>query len=150
MNWLWYVAHKMHHLACNMYDALFHGFPELLNANCLSSSIKLNQADGEFHLEPYLLICSDTTDHSLQLMYYAVCMSHATHDSFSHTIGQMDPNFHTLLQVHVCLQLNLYFNRLNTMASILVNMLPVPVTFGLTWCNRCRSHYCKIVSEGGI
>jgi hypothetical protein len=49
------MAHKMHLWISEMDYTLFDGFPELLNADCLPPSFKLDQADGEFLREPHLV-----------------------------------------------------------------------------------------------
>jgi hypothetical protein len=50
-----------------MYQELFNDFPERLNADCLTASIKLDQTDGEFLLEPLLFIRGDSINLSLQV-----------------------------------------------------------------------------------
>jgi hypothetical protein len=50
------MANKMHLSISEMNYALFNGFLERLNANCLSPSFKRDQAEGDFLLEPHLLI----------------------------------------------------------------------------------------------
>jgi len=69
------MAHKMHLSISEMDYTLFDGFLELLNANCLPTSFKLDQADGQFLLEPHLLIRCDTINLSLQLTHNAVNIS---------------------------------------------------------------------------
>jgi hypothetical protein len=66
---------------------LFDGFPELLNADCLPPSFKFDQADGEFLLEPHLLIRCDTIHLSLQLTNNAVRISDTPGGGFSLSIG---------------------------------------------------------------
>jgi hypothetical protein len=51
---------------------LFNGFPERLNANCLQPSIKLGQAEGEFLVEPHLLIRDNAINLSLKLVSHAL------------------------------------------------------------------------------
>jgi hypothetical protein len=48
------MAYKLHLSGSEMDYMLFDGFPELLNADCLPPSFKLDQGDGEFLCEPHL------------------------------------------------------------------------------------------------
>jgi hypothetical protein len=50
---------------------LFGGFPELLNADCLPPSFKLDQADGELLREPHPFFSSYTMNLSLKLIHNA-------------------------------------------------------------------------------
>ena len=70
-----------------MYYMLFNVSPELLNANCLPPSFKLDQADGKLVLEPHLVIRNDTTNLSLQVIRYTVRIGNTTADGVSHGIG---------------------------------------------------------------
>jgi len=81
------MADKMHLGISELYHALFKSFLELLKAAYLPPTFKLNQADGEFHLEPQLLIRSDTINLSLQLICYAVIISIAAGSDFSLSIA---------------------------------------------------------------
>jgi len=65
-----------------MYYVLFNGCPEHLNAECLPPSFKLNQADGEFLLEPLLFIRGDAMNRSLQLVSDALRASQAPGPEF--------------------------------------------------------------------
>jgi len=49
------MAHEMHVWISEMDYTMFIGSLELLNADSLPSSFKLDQADGQFLLEPHLL-----------------------------------------------------------------------------------------------
>ena len=44
------MAHKMHLSISEKIHALFNGFPERLNADCLAPSFKVDPTDGEFLL----------------------------------------------------------------------------------------------------
>jgi len=46
----------MHLWISEMNHTLFDGFPELLNDDCLPPIFTLDRADGQFLLEPHLLI----------------------------------------------------------------------------------------------
>jgi len=69
----------MHLWISEMDYMLLDGFPELLNADCLPPSSKLNQVDGEFLCEPHLVFRSDTINLSLDLIHNTV-RSSATPD----------------------------------------------------------------------
>ena len=71
------MAHKMHLWISEMDYTLFNGFPERLNADCVPPSFKLDQTDGEFHLEPLLFIPGDGINLSLQLVSDALRISQA-------------------------------------------------------------------------
>jgi hypothetical protein len=60
-----------------MYHILLNGFVEHLNADCLPPSFKLDQADGEFSLQPVLFIRGDAMNFSLQPVSDTVCISQA-------------------------------------------------------------------------
>jgi hypothetical protein len=62
------MAYKIHLLISKMYYTLFNGFPERLNADCLTPSIKLDQTAGEFLPPPLLFIRRDAMNLSLQLV----------------------------------------------------------------------------------
>jgi len=66
---------------------LFDGFPELLNADCLPPSFKLDQADGEFLCELHLVFRSDTMNLSLELIHNAVRISDTPGGGFNISIG---------------------------------------------------------------
>ena len=66
---------------------LLEGFPELLNANCLPPSLKLNQVDGEFLRELHLVFGSDTVNLSIELIYNAVPISDTPGGGFKLSIG---------------------------------------------------------------
>jgi hypothetical protein len=61
------MPHKMHLWISEMYQVLFNGFLERLNANCHPPSIELDQTEGEFRLEPFLFIRGDAINPPLQL-----------------------------------------------------------------------------------
>lgn len=77
------MAHKMHLWISEKYNRLRNGFPKLLNADCITTCIKLTTPDGEFLVELHLLIRSDTIDFSLYLILYSVCISDTLGFSFS-------------------------------------------------------------------
>jgi len=81
------MAHNMHLWISEMYYALFNGFPERLNADCLSPSFKLDQTDGELRLEPLLFIRGDAINLSLQLVGDPLRISQAPGDGFCLSIG---------------------------------------------------------------
>ena len=81
------MAHTMHLWISEMYHALFNGFPEHLNADCLSLSFKLNQTDGEFRSEPLLFIQGDAINLSLQLVSDTLHISQAPVRGFNLSIG---------------------------------------------------------------
>jgi hypothetical protein len=81
------MAHKIHLWIFEMHYTLNDGFRELLHTNCLPPSRIFDQADGEFLLEPHLLIPCDTINLSLQLTHNAVCISHTPGGGFSLIIG---------------------------------------------------------------
>jgi len=66
---------------------LLDGFPELLNADCLPPSFKLDQADGEFLREPHLVFRSDTINLSLELNHNAVRISDTPGGGFNLSSG---------------------------------------------------------------
>jgi len=70
-----------------MYYALFNGFPERLNADCLPTSFKLERMDGEFRLEPLLFIQGDAINLSLHLVSDPHCISLAPGRGFCLSIG---------------------------------------------------------------
>jgi len=69
-----------------MDNALSDGFLECLNADCLPQSFKLDQADGEFVLEPYLFIEGDALHLSLQLDRDGLGISEAPRCGFGPSI----------------------------------------------------------------
>jgi len=81
------MAHKMHLWISEMYHALFNGFPERLNSDCLPPSFKLNQTDGEFRPEPVLFIRGDAIYLSLQLVSDPLSISEAPGRGFCPSIG---------------------------------------------------------------
>jgi len=66
---------------------LFNGFLERLNADCLPPSFKLDQADGEFLVEPLLFIRGDALNLSLQLDSDALGSSQVPGGGFCLSIG---------------------------------------------------------------
>jgi hypothetical protein len=70
-----------------MYYALFNGFSERLNADCLPPSFKLDQTDGEFRLEQLLFIPGDALNLSLQLANDPLRVSQAPGYGFCFSIG---------------------------------------------------------------
>jgi hypothetical protein len=60
-----------------MNSALYDGFPDRLNADYLLSIFKLDEAEGVFLLEAYLLIPGDAINLSLQLDSHMLCISQA-------------------------------------------------------------------------
>jgi hypothetical protein len=70
-----------------MYYARFNAFPECLNTDCLPPRFKLDQADGEFLLEPLLFIRVDAKHFPLQLESDALRISQAPGFGFSLSIG---------------------------------------------------------------
>jgi len=81
------MAHMMQLWISEMYYTLFDGLPELLNANCVLGTIKLDYVDGQFLLEPHLLIRKDTINISLQLISNVVHFSETADGGFSLSIG---------------------------------------------------------------
>jgi len=81
------MAHKMHLWMSEMYYALFNGFPERLNADCLPPSFILDQTDAEFRFEPLLFIRGDAISFSLQLDSDALRISQAPGGGFCLSIG---------------------------------------------------------------
>jgi hypothetical protein len=67
--------------------ALFNGFPECLNADCLPPSFKLDYADGIFRLEPLLFIRGNAINLSLQLDSNLLRISQAPGRCFCLSIG---------------------------------------------------------------
>jgi len=86
-NWLWYMVYKMQLWISEMNYALFNGFPERLNADCLPPSFKLDQAEGEFLLEPHLLIQGDAINLSLKLVSHALQITQAPGCGICPSIG---------------------------------------------------------------
>ena len=81
------MAHKMPLCISKMYYALFNGFPQLLNADYLPPSFKLDQTDGEFRLEPILFIRGDALNVPLQLGSDPLPISQAAGRGFCPSIG---------------------------------------------------------------
>jgi len=81
------MAHKMHLWISEMDYALFNGFPERLNADCLPPSFKLDHADREFLVELLLFIRGDAINLSLQLDSDALRISQASGCGFCLSIG---------------------------------------------------------------
>ena len=65
----------MHRGISEMDYALFNGFPQRQNADCLPPSFKLDHEDGEFLLETLLFIRRDAINLSLQLDSDALCIT---------------------------------------------------------------------------
>jgi len=61
----------------NTNSALFYGFPEHQNINCVPPRFKLDQADSEFLLAPLLFIPDDAINLSLQVVSDPRRISHA-------------------------------------------------------------------------
>ena len=64
-NWLVFMVDKMHYSISRMSYTLFHGFAELLFADCPPQTFKFDRADGQLFLEPHLLIRCNTKTLSL-------------------------------------------------------------------------------------
>jgi hypothetical protein len=96
------MAHKMNLWISEMYHALFNVFPEHLNADYLPPSFKLNQTDGEFHLEPLLSIRGDAMNLSLQLVSDTLHISQTPGRGFCLTIAQAEPSVQSLVGGQVC------------------------------------------------
>jgi len=67
-----------------MYDALFYGFPELLNKNYIPWTFNLNQPDCLILQEPHLPTGTNTTYQSHQLICdtFCICDMSGGGDSF--------------------------------------------------------------------
>jgi hypothetical protein len=81
------MVHKMHLWISEMHYALFNGFPERLNVDCLPPSFKLDQTDGELLLELLLFIQGDDINFSRQLDSAARCISEAPGGGICLSIG---------------------------------------------------------------
>jgi len=81
------MAYTMHLWMSQMNYTLFNGFPERLNADCLPPRFKLDQAEGEFLLEPHLLIRGDAINLSVKLVSHALRISQAPGRGFCLSIG---------------------------------------------------------------
>jgi len=92
-----------------VYYALFNGFPERLNADCLPPSFKLDQADGEVLLELLLFIQGDAINYSLQLNSDALRISHAPGLGFCLSIRWAIPKLQSHVSSHVCRPVSLVF-----------------------------------------
>jgi len=76
------------HLGLSEMDyMMFDDFPELLNADCLPPSFKLDQADGELLHEPYVVFRSDARNLAPELMHNAVHISDTPGGGFDPSIG---------------------------------------------------------------
>jgi len=118
---------------------LFDGFPELLNADCMPPSFKLDQADGDFLHEPHLVFRTDTINLSLGLIYKEVHLSHTPGGGFNLSIRQTDLRLHTLVSGHVYRPVNLFVcSSLNWSKFFFANMLLEPIALVPTSCNSCR------------
>jgi len=71
------MAHKMHFGISEMHYVLSNGLPEHLNGNCFPPSLKLDQADGGFLVEPLLFIPGEAINLFLQLVSYTLWISQA-------------------------------------------------------------------------
>jgi hypothetical protein len=81
------MAQKLHLWISKIDCTLFNGFPELLNANCLSPRYQFDPADAQFLLEMHLLIRNDTIILSFQHIDNAVHIMHTLGGGFSLRIG---------------------------------------------------------------
>ena len=99
----------MHRWISEMDYTLLDCFPELLNANSLLPSFKFDQANGQFLVETYLLIQSDTMNLSPQLIRNAVRISDTLSCGCCLSIRWTDLKFHTLVGGHICRFINHFF-----------------------------------------
>jgi hypothetical protein len=103
------MAHKIHLSITEMYYTLFNCFPERLIADCLPPSFKLHETDGEYLLEPLLLIRGDALHPSLLLVCYQLHISQAPGGGCCLSIGYADLELQSLVSGHVCCPLTIAF-----------------------------------------
>jgi len=103
------MAHKMHHMMCEMYYGLLNGFPERLNTDCHPRIFKFNQANGGFLLEPLLLNRGDAINLSLLLVRDKLSISQAPGRGFHLSLRYADMKLQSLPGSHVCLPVSLVF-----------------------------------------
>ena len=84
------MANQMHLSISEMPCPLFNGLPERLNPDGLPPSVKLNQADGQFLLDPLLFIPGDAIDLSLHLLSDTLCISQPPGRGFDLSIAEAE------------------------------------------------------------
>ena len=99
----------MHLWILKMYHALFNGFEERLNADCLTPTFKLDQQDGEFRLEPLLFIRGDVITLSLLLVSDPICISQTPGRGLCLSIGYVDLKLRSLVGGQVSDPISLVF-----------------------------------------
>jgi len=99
----------MHHWISEEYYALFNGFPEHLNRDCLPPSFKLGRADGELLLEPLLFIQGDAINLSPKLVSDLLRISQAPARGFCLSIRSGYLNLRSLVRRHFCHHVSIVF-----------------------------------------
>ena len=133
------MAYRMHLGISDMNYGLLNGLPEHLHADCLPPSLKLNHAEGEFFLEPPLLIRGDAIYSSPKLVSNTLRISQAPGRGVCLSIRYGVLKLQSLVGGYVCCPISHIFGGSFPLGMFFCQYASGTVPLVSTSCTSCRS-----------